>query len=147
MKAFIYIIILSGIFFMSSCKKTTLTKKLNNSTWELKQITLEGDDVTANVLKTHYVYSSIVYAKDGNNVTLGTPNREDLNEERGDWTLEKIVPTVGENYYLIRNSIEYNYGRRNVFNVSEYGSEMRLTENDILTQTVNDYIITYEKVN
>lgn len=132
--------------FVTSCKKSTLTKTMNNSSWELKQIMQGGEDVTINILKTEYVYSSIEYLKDGNKVILGKPNREELEEENGTWTLEKIVPTVGDKYYLIRNTIEYNYGRRKVFNVSEYGSEVILTEDNLLTQTKGDYTITYEKV-
>lgn len=147
MKNIIILISLIGLVFISSCKKATLTKKLNNSSWELKKIMQGDEDVTIKILKTQYVYSSIEYTEDGNGVTLGTPNREELKAESGTWTLEKIVPTVGERYYLIRNTIEYNYGRRYVFNVSEYGSEVRLTENDVLTQTIDDYTITYEKVN
>ncbi|MCT4581993.1 MAG: hypothetical protein N4A35_11280 [Flavobacteriales bacterium] len=147
MKNAIILLSLISLIFISSCKKATLTKKLNDSTWELKKVMQGDEDVTVKILKTQMVYSSIEYAKDGNGVILGTPNREELQAEGGTWTLEKIVPTVGDRYYLIRNSIEYQYGRRNVFNVSEYGSEMKLTENNVLTQTIDDYTITYEKIN
>lgn len=147
MKTALYILSIFGVLFISSCKKSTLTKKLNNSTWELKQVLQGDEDVTSSVIKTQAIYSSIVYSKNGNEVTLGNPNREELEAEAGTWTLEKIVPTVGDNYYLIRNAIEYKYGRNEVFNVNDYGSEMRLTENDILTQYIDDYTLTYEKVN
>jgi hypothetical protein len=134
--------------FATSCKKATLTKKMNDSTWQLKQIQSGSDDVTSDVLKTEVIYTNLRYSNDGNNIVFSNPNSENVAaEEEGSWELEKIVPTVGNSYYLIRNSISYSYERRKLFNVSEYGSEVILTEDNLLTQTKGDYTITYEKIN
>lgn len=146
MKTTLYLVLLFGVLFISSCKKSTLTKKLNNSSWELKQVLRGDEDVTASILKSKVFYSSLVYSKNGNEVTLGNPNREELKEEKGTWTLEKIVPTVGDRYYLIRNSVVYKYNR-NIFNINDYGSEMRLTKDKVLTQYIDEYTVIYKKVN
>lgn len=148
MKSITLILFVLIAMFATSCKKSTLTKKMNGSTWELKQVKNEDVDVTSDVLKTKIVYNQLTYSNDGNVITFSNPNSEDIEkEEVGSWKLEKIVPTVGENYYLIRNIITYSYNRRNLFNVSEYGSEVMLTEDNLLTQTKGEYTITYEKVN
>jgi hypothetical protein len=148
MKKIVITLLVLVAVFSTACKKSTLTKKMNNSTWQLKQVQNGSKDVTAIILNTEKVYSLLTYANDGNNIIFSNPNSEKIEEEEsGSWKLEKIVPTVGESYYLIRNTIAYSYERRKVFNVSEYGSEVVLTEDNILTQTKGDYIITYEKVN
>lgn len=147
MKNLILILFVTIAAFTTSCKKSTLTKKMNNTTWELKQVTERSFDVTEKILKSKTVYTTISYSKDGNNITFSNPNTENVDtEENGTWKLEKIVPTVGDSYYLIRNSITYSYERRKLFNVSEYGSEVILSEDNLLTQTNGDYTITYEKV-
>lgn len=134
--------------FTTACKKSTLTKKINNTTWQLKQVQVGDKDVTAETLNSKKVYQTIAYANDGNHVIFSNPTSSTIKlEEAGEWKLEKIVPTVGDSYYLVRNIIDYSYERRKFFNVGQYGSEVILTNDNLLTQTNGDYTITYEKVN
>ena len=55
-KILITLLVLVAVF-TTACKKATLTKKMNNSTWQLKQVENGTKDVTAIILSTEKVYS------------------------------------------------------------------------------------------
>lgn len=142
------IILLLSIGVASSCKKEKVTTKLENSTWEVSQIVLNDEDKTEEVLKTKIVYTRLEYTSASSSFTYLNPTRGSVEDtEEGDWNLEKIVPTVGKNYYLVRNTLPFSQKRKEVFNLNEYGSNLKITEDYILTQTIEDYTIIYEKVN
>jgi len=159
MKNLTYILI--ALLFATSCKKAKITKKMNGSSWELQQILLEDEDVTATIKETKIVYLQLDYAKTGKEITFANPTQTfAIEQEVGTWKLEKIVPTVGKRYFMIRNEIAYNFERRKVFNLTEYGNNLQMTDDNTLTQTItytegggkgdspreNSYTIIYKKI-
>ena len=148
MKNLTFILLLISFVFFASCKKTKLTKRMENSSWELSQILLDSEDKTNEVLSSKILYTNLDYAAEGGEIKFSNPTRESVaKEEFGEWTLEKIVPTVGKSYYLVKNAMAYSQVREYVFNLHVYGSEVKLIESNQLTQTVGAYTIIYEKVN
>jgi len=160
MKNLTYILI--ALLFATSCKKVKITKKINGSSWELQQILLNDDDVTEVIKQQKTVYLNLNYSEKGEKVTFENPTQDyAIEREEGKWSLEKIVPTVGEKYFLIKNEIPYNYERRKIFNLTEYGCNVQLTDNNTLTQSItynettgkqgdqreNTYTIIYKKTN
>ena len=147
MKKYTLILIVVGLTMLSYCKKAKLESKIGNSSWELTKIMIDSEDKTDTVLKNEIVYTRIEYSN-SNAILYLNPTRESVEqEESGDWTLEKIVPTVGDSYYLVKNAMIYSQKRANVFNLHEYGSEVHLSEENQLTQTIGEYTVIYEKVN
>lgn len=148
MKNLTIIALVISITMITSCKKSKLTSKIANSTWELIAITVNSEDKTDTILKSEVVYTKISYSSDGNTMTYLNPTRDiEEQEEKGEWTLEKIVPTVGKSYYLVKNTMIYSQKRVNVFNLHEYGSEVQLSEENQLTQSVGEFTVIYGKVN
>ncbi len=158
MKNLTYILIV--FFFATSCKKAKITKTMNGSSWELNQILLEDEDVTTTIKNRKIVYLNLNYSKKGKKITFQNPTQTyALQEETGTWSLEKIVPTVGDKYFMVRNEIAYNFERRKVFNLTEYGSNVQLKDKNTLVQDIsysetntkgetkeNNYTIIYKKM-
>jgi hypothetical protein len=148
MKNLTYILFLISFVFFASCKKTKLTKNMENTSWELSQILIGSEDKTSEVLSTKILYTNLDYASEEGEIKFSNPTRQSVaKEEVGEWTIEKIVPTVGKSYYLVKNAMAFSQVREYVLNLHVYGSEVRLIETNQLTQTVGEYTIIYEKVN
>ena len=129
---------------------------MNGSSWEVQQIKQDGEDVTEYIKSHKTVYLKLSYAKKGKEITFENPTQTfAIEKEVGTWELEKIVPTVGKRYFMIRNLVPYNFERRKVFNLTEYGNNVQLTDDNTLTQTItytesnreSNYTITYKKIN
>lgn len=121
---------------------------MENTSWELSQILIGSEDKTSEVLSTKILYTNLDYASEEGEIKFSNPTRQSVaKEEVGEWTIEKIVPTVGKSYYLVKNAMAFSQVREYVLNLHVYGSEVRLIETNQLTQTVGEYTIIYEKVN
>lgn len=148
MKNIALILLVFTLGFTSSCKKAKLSKGIDNTAWQISQVLLNEEDITAEVLKNEIVYRKLNYASSGGEIVFSEPTRESVDQEEvGEWELEKIVPTVGKSYYLIKNTLIYSQKRAGVFNLHQYGSEVMISGSNQLTQTVEEYTIIYEKVN
>ncbi len=147
MKNLITILSVIALLFSTSCKKNKIENTVQNTTWKLTSIILEGENKTVSILKENTVFTTISFGRKEGNVTFSESTRPIIEEtEKGDWTIEKIIPTVGKNYYLIKNTLPYSQNRVEIFNLNAYGSQLQLIENNLI-QEVGEYIVTYEKVN
>ena len=141
--------ILLAIIFATSCKKAKIERKLNGTTWKISTITVNDQLISLDEMGKGIYYSTIQYNNEGNRVVFSELNRVQSSvssTESGVWTIEKIVPTVGSAYYIVKNTLEYNYDRRNMFNVDEYGNELEFDGDNKLIQKEGEYTIVYAKV-
>ncbi len=146
MKTYIYITSLLFVFLISSCQKEKINKSLSGTTWELEKIILNDEDVTAKIKHQKVVYTVISYGDSkSQSVSFSAPDYPQVKEESGEYKLEKIVPTSGKKYFMIRNVLKYNYQRRKVFNLNEYGAELEMGDNNTLVQSVEEYKLYYNK--
>jgi len=147
MKNLTSIILVFAILVTTSCKKNKIENTIENSTWKLITITLNEEDKTQSILENNTVFATINFEEKNQVVTFSESTRPVvLATESGNWSIEKIIPTVGDNYYLIKNSLQFSEKRSSIFNLGEYGSQVELINNK-LVQEIDEYIITYEKVN
>ncbi len=147
MKTYIYIMSLLFVFLMSSCQKEKINKSLSGTTWKLDKIMLNEEDVTNKIRLQKVVYTIITYGgKKDKSVSFSAPELPQVEEESGEYKIEKIVPTSGKKYYMIRNVLKYNYQRRKVFNLNEYGSELEMESDAVLVQAIGDYKVFYNKL-
>jgi len=124
MKNLTSIILVFAILVTTSCKKNKIENTIENSTWKLITITLNEEDKTQSILENNTVFATINFEEKNQVVTFSESTRPVvLATESGNWSIEKIIPTVGDN-----------------------GSQVELINNK-LVQEIDEYIITYEKVN